>query len=169
MNYMYIEKSSISNGTGVRVVLWVSGCNVKCKGCFNKETWDFNAGKEFNEAAKNKLFFLLDKPYVKGITISGGHPLEAQNLHPVCDLLNEIRAKFTNKDIWLYTGYTLSIEDFLNGDLKNVLLNCDIVVDGNFIIEQKDITLPFRGSRNQRIIDVRESIRRKQIINAEVE
>ena len=173
MNCMQIDKASISNGTGVRVVLWCAGCTRKCHGCFNPETWDFNAGKCFDKDAKEYLFEQLSKPYIKGITFSGGHPLEYQNLPDVYDLIKEIKTKFPNKNIWLYTGYILSINDFDtsvdvcwdNGLLRNyILAMCDVVVDGPYIEEQRDFTLAFRGSRNQRLIDVKKTISEKKIV-----
>ena len=112
MNYLQIDKSSISNGPGVRVVLWVSGCSLHCKGCQNPESWDLCAGRLFDEDAKKELFKALNKPYIRGISISGGHPLEYENLPDVYDLIKEIKTQFPQKDIWLYTGYALSINDF---------------------------------------------------------
>lgn len=173
MNYIQIDKSSISNGPGVRVVLWVSGCTLHCKGCQNQESWDFNAGKLFDKDAKQEIFDILNKPYVHGITISGGHPLEYENLPYVYDLIKDIKTNFPEKDIWLYTGYTLSINNFDttvdicldNGLLKNyILAMCDVVVDGPYIEEQRDITLKFRGSYNQRLIDVQETLKQGKII-----
>lgn len=173
MNYIKITKHDIANGPGVRVVLWVSGCQLHCKNCQNPQSWDFNAGNIFDEAAKQELFDALDKPYIKGITFSGGHPLEYQNLPDVYDLIKEIKTKFSNKDIWLYTGYTLSISDFDttvdcgwdNAAIRNyILAMCDVVVDGPYIEEQRDITLAFRGSKNQRLIDVKETLKQGQII-----
>lgn len=173
MNYHKIEKTSIANGEGIRVVLWVSGCSLHCKGCHNPETWDINSGKLFDDAAKQELFEALDKSYIQGITFSGGHPLEYENLPDVYNLIKEVRTKFPEKDIWLYTGYTLSNSDFDNtvdicwdnGLLRNYILTmCDIVVDGPYIEEQRDITLKFCGSTNQRLIDVKETLNQGKII-----
>lgn len=170
MNYHKIEKFSIENGTGIRVVLWVSGCSLHCKGCHNPETHPFDSGKLFDEKAEKELFEALDKPYIQGITFSGGHPLESQNIDTICYLCHEIKTKFPNKDIWLYTGHTLNITNFTtlkrgilpdcvhHNAICNTLRVCDVVVDGRFIENEKDISLPFRGSRNQRIIDVQKSI-----------
>lgn len=172
MNYLGIDKSSISNGPGVRVVLWVSGCTCGCKGCQNPESWDFNAGRLFDEAAKQELFYALNKPYIKGITFSGGNPIERKNISCIYDLIKEIKIKFPNKDIWLYTGWKLTINDFQQFYLDMTFPNeiykmCDVIVDGPYIEEQRDITLKFRGSRNQRLIDVKETIKQGKIITVQ--
>ena len=169
MNYLGIDKSSISNGPGVRVVLWVAGCTVHCKGCQNPESWDFNAGKLFDESAKQELFDALNKPYIKGITISGGNPIERKNMFCIYDLIEEIKIKFPDKDIWLYTGWKLTINDFKPFYLDMVVTDeiykmCDVIVDGPYIEEQRDITLKFRGSKNQRLIDVKETLKQGKII-----
>lgn len=173
MNYLGISKCSIADGTGVRVVLWVSGCNIHCDNCHNPESWDFNAGRLFDNSAKEDLFNALSKPWVQGLTLSGGHPLEYENLPVVYDIVKEAKEKFPNKDIWLYTGYTLSINDFDtsvdvgwdNGLLRNyILAMCDVVVDGPYIESLRDISLKFRGSSNQKLINVRETIKQNQIV-----
>lgn len=173
MNYMQIDKTSISNGLGVRTVLWCAGCNIKCKNCFNPETWDFNAGKMFDDKAKQYLFEQLNKPYIKGLTLSGGHPLAYENLPDVYDVVKEVKEKFPQKDIWLYTGYALAITDFDtsidcgfdNAAIRNyILAMCDVVVDGPYIDEQRDVTLAFRGSKNQRIIDVKETLKCGEVV-----
>lgn len=176
MNYHKIEKTSVANGTGVRVVLWVSGCSLHCKGCHNPETWSLNSGKPFDENAKRELFEALDKPYIQGITFSGGHPLECENVETIYLLIKEIKEKFPTKNIWLYTGYELNIFNFISmakgiskednhhNMIQKILSLCDIVVDGSFIEEQKDITLKWRGSCNQRVIDVKESLKRNEVI-----
>ena len=159
MNYLQIDKTSISNGPGVRVVLWVSGCSIHCKGCQNPSTWDCNSGQLFDAAAKQELFEALDKPYIQGITFSGGHPLENENINEVYSLCKEIREKFPTKDIWLYTGYV-----FENIDSYLIMNYIDVLVDGPYIEEQRDITLAFRGSKNQRLIDVKETLQQNKII-----
>lgn len=173
MNYLGISKASVTDGPGVRVVLWVSGCSVHCKGCQNPESWDFCAGKIFDENAKQELFEALSKPWVRGLTISGGNPVDYNNLPDIYDIIKAVKDQFPTKDIWLYSGYTLGINDFDtsvdicwdNGLLRNyILAMCDVVVDGPFIEEQKDITLAFRGSSNQRLIDVKETLKQSQII-----
>lgn len=170
MNYHKIEKTSIANGTGIRVVLWVSGCSLHCKGCHNPETWSLNSGKLFDEDAKKELFEALDKPYIQGITFSGGHPLEYENLNEIYELIIEIKDKYPNKDIWLYTGY--HFEDIINSPLRDINTTlrrrivemCDVVVDGKYVDELRDITLKWRGSSNQRVIDVKESLKNNKIV-----
>lgn len=173
MNYMKIEKASISNGLGFRVVLFCAGCTLKCKGCFNPESWDFNAGKPFDDQAKKFLFEQLGKPYIKGITFSGGHSIERKNGCDIFGLIKEIKTKFPDKDIWLYTGLQLSMDDFKPNYLDMVVSDeifkmCDVVVDGPYIEEQRDITLPFRGSKNQRLIDVKETLKQGEIIQYKI-
>ena len=162
MNYHKIEKYSIANGSGIRCVLWVNGCSLQCKGCQNPSTWDFNSGKIFDEEAKQELFEALDKPYIQGLTLSGGHPLEDNNYQTVLDLIKEVKEKFPAKDIWLYTGYTL--EEMYYKEIARILLYIDVLVDGPYIEEQKDISLPFCGSRNQRVIDVQETLKQGKVI-----
>lgn len=172
MNYLKIEKTSIANGTGIRVVLWCSGCKLHCKNCQNPQSWDFNSGKPFDEEAKKELFEALDKPYIQGITFSGGHPLEDENLETVFLLINEIKDKFPKKDIWLYTGY--KFEDIIepkNCKLTDthllraiIIKSCDVVVDGAYIDCLRDITLKWRGSSNQRVIDLKKTIRENKIV-----
>ena len=173
MNYIKITKNDIANGPGIRVTLWISGCTCHCKECQNPETWDFNSGKLFNEKSMNELLDYLSKPWIQGLTLSGGHPLEYENLPGVYNIVKEVKEKFPNKDVWLYTGYTLSINDFDtsvdigwdNGLLRNyILAMCDVIVDGPFIKEKKDLSLRFRGSKNQRLIDVKETLKQEKIV-----
>lgn len=177
MNYHKIEKTSIANGEGIRVVLWVSGCSLYCKGCHNPETWNVNSGKLFDENAKKELFDALDKPYIQGITFSGGHPLENENIEDVYLLIKEIKEKFPTKDIWLYTGYTWNqifypvVTDDLNSERDRIIdcrmkvvEMCDILVDGRFVEELKDLTLKFAGSKNQRVISVQQSLKENKIV-----
>ena len=156
MNYHEIEKCSISNGTGFRTVLYVSGCSLHCKGCFNSETWDKNSGKLFDDDAKQELFESLSHPYVKGLTLTGGHPLEIYNLPDIVDLMKEVKTRFPDKDIWVYTGRTMNslqmpTRNIEQTYLQRVLEYADVIVDGPFIESKKDITLKFRGSSNQNI------------------
>lgn len=168
MNYIEIYKNDTTNGTGIRVVLWTSGCSHHCKECHNPQTWDPNAGMLFDEMAKKELFEALSKPYIKGITFSGGDPLFAGNLETISKLIKEIRETFPDKDIWLYTGYVY--EDIMSGTDKDMVLrqeivkNTDVLVDGPFIINLKDLRLDWRGSSNQRLINIKETIKNGQII-----
>jgi anaerobic ribonucleoside-triphosphate reductase activating protein len=159
---MKIDKTSINNGSGWRVVLWVSGCSLRCKNCHNQETWDCNAGKPFDEPAKQFLFHQLSKPYIKGISISGGHPLDPYNFEDVLLLVREIKEKFPTKDVWLYTGYLY--EELYYKEISRILLYIDVLVDGPYIEEQRDISLAFRGSRNQRLINVPETLKQGRVI-----
>lgn len=171
MRYAKIEKNSIANGPGCRVVLWCQGCSIHCKGCHNPETWSFEQGKVFDKEAVSLIVEELSKPEVAGITFSGGHPLEPENILGCLFLSQYIRNRFPDKSIWLYTGLTLDIEDLINTRYKNcwkhfrsVLLNlCDVVVDGPFIQEEKDISLLYRGSKNQRLIDVKKTLEHGEI------
>ena len=156
MNYHEIEKCSISNGTGFRTVLYVSGCSLHCEGCFNQGTWDRDSGKPFDESAKQELIESLDHPYIAGLTLTGGHPLEIYNLPDIVDLMKEIKTRFPDKDIWVYTGRTMNslqmpTRNIEQTYLQRVLEYADVIVDGPFIESKKDITLKFRGSSNQNI------------------
>ena len=141
-----ITYPDINNGLGCRVTLWVSGCIHHCKGCHNKETWDFDSGREFTQEDKNKVFEILRKPYIKGLTLSGGDPLCSYN--DVLEFVKEIKYKLPNKDIWLFSGFTF---DYIKEHFDELLKYVDVVVDGKFIEELKDVSLKFRGSSNQNI------------------
>ena len=141
-----ITYPDINNGTGCRVTLWVSGCIHHCKGCHNPETWDFQSGRKFTDKDKDKLYEILSKPYIQGITLSGGDPLCSYN--DVLELIKEIKNKFPTKDIWLYSGFTF---DFIKNKFSEILNYVDTIVDGKFIEELKDVSLKFRGSSNQNI------------------
>lgn len=175
MNYQKIDRCSVSEGQGVRVVLWVSGCTLHCKNCHNPQTWDFNSGIPFTDKAMQEILECLDKPYISGLTISGGHPLEAENIKAVEIITRIVKEKFPQKNIWLYTGYTWEyiygiISCFKNPakysyiptqadySLDEIISLVDVIVDGSYKDELRDITLPFRGSTNQRIIDVKKSL-----------
>ena len=160
MNYHKIEKTSIANGEGIRVVLWVSGCSLHCKGCHNPETWNINSGKPFNLESKKELYESLDKSYIKGITFSGGNPLES--FPEVFALCKEIKEKFPSKDIWLYSGYTY--EEINQKVMSMILEYVDVLVDGRYIDELRDITLEWRGSSNQRVIDVQKTLKENKIV-----
>ena len=165
MNYIKITKNDIANGPGVRVTLWVAGCKVHCKGCHNPQTWSFNAGKPFNQDALNELLTALDKQYIQGLTLSGGNPMDSGP--ETLSICRKVKEKFPTKDIWLYSGYTL--EEIKNKAVGEFILEyVDVVVDGPYIEEQRDITLPFRGSKNQRLIDVKETLKQGQIIQYKI-
>ena len=154
MNYQNITYDDLLNGSGIRVVLWVSGCTHHCKGCHNPITWDENDGLEFTIKEKQELFNELNKDYIAGITFSGGDPFHPSNRLEVLRLAQEIKEKFPNKNIWHYTGYLF--EDILEWNLN--ISNIDIIVDGEFIEKLKDNKLHWIGSSNQRIINVKESL-----------
>ncbi len=156
MNYGQIITHDVSNGPGVRLSLFVSGCSRHCKGCFNEQTWDPSYGLPFTKEVKEKLLAELKKPYYQGITILGGEPFEPCNKNDVLDLVSEIRASMSGKDIWLYSGF--SYEDLITDKVSDEILSLsDVLVDGPFILEQKNMMLRFRGSENQCIIDLKKS------------
>ena len=182
MRYASIRSLDISNGEGVGVSLFVQGCPFHCKNCFNSETWDFNGGKEWTEETKNKFIELINRPYIKRVSFLGGECLAEQNLDEILKLVQEIRISFPEKTIWLYTGYEwnqimnikvtqpfFSCQD-LESKIQNVLKRqeiikmCNVVVDGEYIDEQRDITLKWRGSSNQRVIDVEQSLAQNKIV-----
>lgn len=159
MRYTQIIPFDVCNGEGVGMSLFVQGCSFRCKGCFNSETWDYYGGKEWTEEIKNKFFELINRPYIKRISILGGEPLANSNIAEVYSLCKEIKENFPNKDIWLYTGYT-----FEDTTSYLIMKYIDVMVDGRYIEEQRDISLKFRGSKNQRIIDVQKSLEENKII-----
>ena len=154
MRYHNITKDDMLNGDGLRVVLWVSGCSHCCKGCQNPITWDVNGGILFDDAAKQEIFDQLDKPYISGITFSGGDPLHSANRMDVRTLMAEIREKYPEKTIWLYTGDVW--ENVMHYPMMRYV---DVLVDGEFMIEKRDVKLMWKGSSNQRVIDVQKSLR----------
>ena len=154
MRYHNITKDDMLNGDGLRVVLWVSGCSHCCKGCQNPITWDVNGGILFDDAAKQEIFEQLDKPYISGITFSGGDPLHSENRMDVRTLMAEIREKYPEKTIWLYTGDVW--ENVMHYPMMRYV---DVLVDGEFMIEKRDVKLMWKGSSNQRVIDVQKSLR----------
>lgn len=150
MNYIGTYKTSLLDGLGWRTVLFVAGCDHHCKGCHNKHSWDPTAGKLFDDAAKERLFAAVAKDEVDGLTLSGGDPLFESNRAEITQLCREFKERFPKKNIWLYTGYLFEeVKDL------EVMQYVDVVVDGPFILEQRDTTIPFRGSPNQRIINVK--------------
>ncbi len=183
MRYTKIRELDISNGEGVGVALFVQGCHFHCHNCFNPETWDFNGGKEWTKETQENFLELINKPYIKRVSILGGEPLAEENLTDILDLINKIRLIKSRKSIWLYTGYTIYFTEYLDKKIlstkvdnytleaiipttirEKILENCDVVVDGRYIDSQKDITLKWKGSANQHVIDVRKSLRKGEII-----
>ena len=153
MKYCSIRQADIANGEGFRVSLFVSGCARNCKGCFNKEAQDPAFGKTFDDNAKQKIFKELEHDWCKGVSFLGGEPLSklSDNRKVIIELAKEIREKFPDKDQWIWSGYTLE-EIKADDTMKDILEYVDVLVDGPFIEEQKDLSIPFRGSRNQRIL-----------------
>lgn len=197
MNYLKIDKEDVCNGEGLRVVLWLSGCSHKCKGCQNPQTWDANSGIPFDKSAKEELFRELDKDYISGLTLSGGDPLFESNLDGVLDLVTEINKRYNTpqdanefrlskpkKSIWLYTGYKWSdiinyktpfnnvmtthnsdiLYDYHMWKRKSIISQCDVLVDGKYIESDRDISLKWCGSSNQKVISVKDSLISKNIV-----
>nr|DAE89544.1 MAG TPA: anaerobic ribonucleoside-triphosphate reductase activating protein [Bacteriophage sp.] len=175
MRYSSMRNLDISNGEGVGVSLFVQGCPFHCFGCFNSDTWDFNGGKEWTEKTKDKFMKLINRPYIKRISFLGGECLAEQNLDEILSLIKQIRISFPDKTIWLYTGYSyseifrgqsscLSQEGLNNFKRREIIKLCDVVVDGEYIDEQKDLTLKWRGSKNQHVIDVKQSLAQNKMV-----
>ena len=161
MRYAQIRQTDIANGEGIRVSLYVQGCHQHCLNCFNPETWDFSGGDLFNEEMENTLIDLINKPHINGVTILGGEPLEPENRYDVAKLLHKIRENCPNRTIWLYSAYLYEkIKDF---DVA-ILPYLDVLIDGPYIDHLSDRKLRFRGSSNQRIIDVPASLKENHII-----
>ncbi|MBO4980823.1 MAG: anaerobic ribonucleoside-triphosphate reductase activating protein [Lachnospiraceae bacterium] len=169
MNYAAIKKTDTANGPGIRVSLFVSGCTHHCKGCFNREAWDFEYGAPYTKAVEQEILESLSKPYIRGFSLLGGEPMEPENRPTVLALVKEVRTRYPEKDIWCYTGYTFD-KDLLTwisrgqDEVAELLACIDVLVDGEFIEEQKNLRLPFRGSENQRIIDVQASLKQNRVI-----
>lgn len=191
MNYHNISYPDQNNGDGLRVVLWLSGCSHHCKGCQNPQTWDINSGIPFDKEAKEELFRELNNDYISGITFSGGDPLHENNLDEVLQLVIEIRSKFPNKTIWIYSGFEweeliknlprlhmldyllleehenksrFSDEEYKAWQRFNILKHVDVLVDGKYVDELRDISYHWAGSINQRVIDVQKSLKKGEII-----
>lgn len=173
MNYHNLTYPDMNNGDGLRVVLWLSGCSHHCYHCQNPQTWDANSGIQFDKSAKEELFRELNKDYISGVTLTGGDPLYEENLDDILELVTEIRRLFPYKTIWLYTGYQWS--DIFNEGVylsknalglkrRNIVKQCDILVDGRYIESQRDITLQWRGSSNQRVIDIKRTLKGSEIV-----
>ena len=179
MRFASMRNLDISNGEGVGVSLFVQGCDRHCFNCFNPDTWDFNGGKEWTEETKNKFIKLIDRPYINRISVLGGEPLAEQNLDEVLSLIKEIRISFPDKTIWLYTGYDFDLLNSKYNEYKytpfaanadewltrwEIISNVNVLVDGEYIDEQRDITLKWRGSSNQRVIDVKQSLTQNKVV-----
>ena len=160
MNYAEIKFCDIANGKGCRTVLFVSGCRNACKGCFQPQTWDFLYGREFDEAVQEEILKSLKPEYIQGLTLLGGEPFEPENQEALVPFMRKMKAAYPDKDVWAYTGYIYD-RDLVEGgfkhtkDTEELLSMIDVLVDGPYIEEKKDITLKFRGSANQRVIDLR--------------
>ncbi|MGL4950028.1 MAG: anaerobic ribonucleoside-triphosphate reductase activating protein [Anaeroplasmataceae bacterium] len=168
MFYGNIKNNDIANGLGIRVSLFVSGCRNYCKNCFNKETWDFNYGKEFTSETQDYILDLLSKEHIRGFSLLGGEPFEEENQERLSVLLKAIKTKYPKKDIWVYTGYLY--EDLLDKGIKhtkftNLMLdNIYVLIDGKFEEDLKDLSLKFKGSKNQRIIDVNQTKKEREVV-----
>lgn len=159
MRYASIRDMDISNGNGIGVALFTQGCHFHCKNCFNKSTWDFCGGKEFTKETCDKFMKLVNRPFIKRVSILGGEPLAKENVDDVYDILKHIH----NKTIWVYTGYTFEV-------VKNyeIMKYIDYLVDGQYVDELRDLKLKFRGSSNQRIVDVQKSLKENKVVLYEV-
>lgn len=168
MYFAKIKKNDISNGTGVRVSLYVSGCRNKCKGCFNKETWDFKYGKEFTNAELQEIINSSKYDYIEGLTILGGEPFEPENQETVLKVIKEYKKYYPDKNIWMFSGYLFDKQIkqwcLTLPYTQEIINNIDVLVDGRFVEELKDPDLGFRGSSNQRVINIKETINENKII-----
>lgn len=168
MNYAEIKEFDVANGPGVRISLFVSGCSHHCKGCFNPETWDEGFGKPFTKEVQEKILDFVEPEYIAGLTLLGGEPLEHEHQKALLPLVREFRRRYPKKSLWCYTGYLF--ERDLCGTMKDweetkEILSClDVLVDGEFVEEKKNLSLRFRGSSNQRLIDVKETLRCGQVV-----
>ena len=168
MNYANIKRTDVANGPGIRVSLFVSGCTHGCRGCFNKEAWDFHYGEEYTALVEEEILRLLAPDYIRGLSVLGGEPMEPQNREAVLGLLRKVRQRYPQKDIWCYTGYDYE-KDILSWAqqqeaVRELLSLIDVLVDGEFVEERKNLRLAFRGSENQRLIDVKETGRQKKTV-----
>jgi len=166
MNYAAIKKNDIANGPGVRVSLFVSGCRHACKGCFNREAWSFSYGREFDDAAQREVIDALGHDYIAGLSLLGGEPFEPENQYPLVCFLDKVRTVYPKQTVWCYSGFTF--EELQSGKVGNhaheLLSFIDVLVDGRFEEDKTDLSLRFRGSDNQRILDVRRSLTEERAI-----
>lgn len=169
MNYATIKNCDIANGPGVRVSLFVSGCTHRCKGCFNEAAWDFDYGEPFTQQTVERILDMLEPDYVKGLTLLGGEPFDPRNQGAILGLLRQVKARYPHKSIWAFTGYLFD-RDILPGNLgdpavtKEYVSYLDVLVDGPFVEAKKNLSLRFRGSENQRLIDVQASLSKGDIV-----
>lgn len=177
MNYHNITYPDQNNGDGLRIVLWVAGCEHHCVNCQNQQTWSPQSGIPFDENAMSEILNELKKDYISGITFSGGDPLHPKNVQNVLKIVDEIRVSYPTKNIWLYTGYTweqimypivtddLNLErDYIIKIRKELVSKCDVLIDGRYVDELRDVSLHWRGSSNQRVINVQETLKQNKII-----
>lgn len=166
MNYAAIKKFDIANGVGVRVSLFVSGCRHKCKNCFNKEAWDFNYGNPMTKEVEEEILASCDHSHIEGLSLLGGEPFEKENRAGLISLVSRFKQRFPEKTIWCYTGFILDSELLADGsdDIMQLLSYIDVIVDGRYIEEKKSASLLFRGSSNQRIIDVQKTLKEGNIV-----
>ena len=173
MRYAQIRELDISNGEGVGVALFVQGCRFACKNCFNPDTWDFNGGKEWTQDTEDKLIELASRPYIKRLSILGGEPLADENLDGVLHLVNRFRLLFPNKSIWLYSGYTWSeifndgvylTRDCAGWKRREIVKKCEVLVDGRYIDSQRNVQAKWRGSDNQRVINIQGSLKQGKVV-----
>ncbi len=169
MNYATIKYYDIANGIGVRTSLFVSGCTHKCKGCFNSEAWDFNYGQPFTTQVENQIIKSLDSDFIDGLSLLGGEPFEPSNQKALLPFLKRVKEKYPSKSIWCYTGYLFDQELLKESRATTsytleMLKLIDVLVDGKFVESLKDITLRFKGSKNQRIIDVQKSLEKGEVV-----
>lgn len=169
MYYATIKNCDIANGPGVRVSLFVSGCRHRCPGCFNEVAWDFQYGEEFTQDTIDDILTMLEPAHIKGLTLLGGEPFEPENQPVIVNLLRQIKAHYPEKSIWAFSGYLFD-KDILSGRLgpweitKEYLSYLDVLVDGPFVMAKKDLSLRFRGSSNQRLIDVPKSLQENKVV-----
>lgn len=165
MNYATIKSHDTANGPGVRVSLFVSGCTHRCPGCFNEVAWDFDYGEPFTQETIDHILKLLEPDYIRGLTLLGGEPFHPKNQAAVVELLRQVKKKFPNKSIWAFSGYLFD-KDIVSGalgDISEYLIYLDVLVDGPFVEAKKNLSLQFRGSENQRLIDVQKSLEKGSI------
>ncbi len=173
MNYASIKKTDVANGPGVRVSLFVSGCTHHCKGCFNSETWDFHYGEPYTEEVEKEILAALSPDFIQGLTVLGGEPMEDANRPAVLGLLRKVRETYPKKDIWCYTGYEYEkdLQRWISEgkqDVEEILKCLDVLVDGEFVEEKKNLSLKFRGSENQRLIDIPATLAQGKVMEKEV-